>query len=193
MTNFSLILITSCIFALSVTGCSTVMKENHAGNNVDNNEESSNKSNSVSNNSKPIHKKIPFPPIKTGKQLLVDDNYDYLMVIDESTISPKTIKFNDGSQKDVMQAWVYVFYKKPYAPYTLNGEIESYQTNKYLEYFSISDKTSATRAFYLYDENAALINKTVKELQPTDFKSIKPKTIGNRQFDVVKESQKLDK
>lgn len=111
------------------------------------------------------------------------------MVIDESSISPITITLEGNVKKKVIQAWVYVFYNTPYAPYTLKGKTEPYKTNKYLTYFSVQEKTSATKAFYFYDAQGSLISRDISSLKLSDFKSIKPKTIGDIQLNIVKSSQ----
>lgn len=137
-----------------------------------------------------MSKNIPIPPSKMGKKLLVDDNFDYLMVIDEATISPITIKLGNNIKKEVIQAWVYVFYKTLYAPDVVDGEFIPIETNKHLVYFSLVDKTSASTVFYLYDKNGSLTNKMINDVKESDFKPVKQGTIGQIQFDIIKSSQK---
>lgn len=144
----------------------------------------------VSNSNKIMSKNIPIPPSKMGKKLLIDDNFDYLMVIDEATISPTTIKLGNNIKKEVIQAWVYVFYKTLYAPDVVDGELTPFETNKHLVYFSLVDKTSASTVFYLYDKNGSLTNKMINDVKESDFKPVKQGTIGQIQFDIIKSSQK---
>lgn len=126
--------------------------------------------------------------ISSENELLVDDNSEYRMVIDKSTIKPVTLTLENGEKKAVVEGVVYVFYTKPYQPYSLLHEVKPYSINKYFTYISLEDNTSASTNFSFYNEKLELVDSDNRTLKPTDFTEKRPNSIGDIQFKILKEN-----
>lgn len=110
------------------------------------------------------------------------------MVIDKSTIKPVTLTLENGEKKAVVEGVVYVFYTKPYQPYSLLHEVKPYSINKYFTYVSLEDNTSASTNFSFYNEKLELVDSDNQTLKQTDFREIRPNSIGDTQFKILKEN-----
>lgn len=169
--------IISCFFGLNLASCSNIIQSHDSDDTV------------TLDDGVSVEQNLYLPPIKQGEFILVDDNSDYFMVIDKSTISPKEVFLEGGTKKNIIQAWIYIFYRKPYEPYVVGGNFEPSSSSKLLTYVSIEDNTSTTKASYFYKEDGSLHNSFIVALKDSDFKARIPETIGGIQISLIKAHQ----